>query len=204
MGKFFITVGIILYIILMLWVIWVIYSRITARRILREGRRKKNFTFNYLSTRFSRLNTMKDVKLFVENPSSSGGRFVADIGLVFVNKGGIVLIDTIPGSGLIDIKEGGQWNRIFNNRYYPFDDPFKKSKEKARVMKMFLRNEGVENVPVNHIVLFSGKRVSFSKRLGGLITVNDLVPYIKDVNTDKYLTTKDIREVVRLIKQKSA
>ena len=62
---------------------------------------------------------------------------------------------------------------------------------------------GVENVPVNYVVLFSGKRVKFSKRLNGLITAEGLVPYIKDVNMDKYLTYREIRSVVRLLREKS-
>ncbi len=204
MGKFFITVGIILYIIFMIWLIWVIYSRITARKIMREGRNKKNFAFNYLSTRFSRLNTIKSVKLLIKNPAVQGGKYIADVGLVFVNKGGIMIVDTVPGSGFIDITEGGQWNRIINDKYYTFDDPFIRSKENVKSMKSFLRSEGVENIPVHDVVLFSGKRVKFSKRLNGLITASELAPFMIDVNKDKFLTYGEIREVVKLLKQKSA
>ncbi len=203
MGKFFITVGIILYIIFMLWVIWVIYSRITARKIMREGRNKKSFAYNYLSTRFSRINIIRNVKLLITG-SSSRGSYIADIGLVFVNRGGILIIDSIPGAGYIDITEGGQWNRIINDKYYSFDDPFLQSRQKQKAMKKFLRKEGVENIPVHNVVLFTGKRVKFSKRINGLVTANELAPFMKDVNRDRFLSAKEIREVVRLLKQKSA
>lgn len=204
MGKFFITVCIILYIVFMLWLIWVIYSRITARKIMREGRNKKSFAFNFLSTRFSRTNTIRNVKLLINDPNVNGGRYISDVGLVFVNKGGIMIVDTIPGSGFIDITEGGEWNRILNGKYYTFDDPFIRIQQKVASVKLFLRSEGVENVPVKPIVLFSGRRVKFSKRIQGLVNANELVPYIKDLNTDKYLTNGEIRSVVKLLKQKSA
>ena len=204
MVKFLITVGIIAYVAFMLWVIWVLYSRITARKIMRNGRNKKSFAFSYLSTRFSRVNTLRDVKLLINDPKSQNRRYVADIGLVFVNKGGIMIVDTVPGSGYIDITEGGQWNRLINDKYYTFDDPFIRSKRNVSAMKTFLRNEGVENVPVHSVVLFSGKRVRFSKRINGLVTADNLVSYIKDVNKDKFLTNGEIRSVVKLLKQKSA
>ena len=204
MVKFFITVGIILYIIFMVWLIWVIYSRITARKIMREGRNKKNFAFSYLSTRFSRLNTIRNVKLLIESFPERRGKYIADLGLVFVNKGGIMIITTVPGSGFIDITEGGMWNRIVNDKFYSFEDPFIRSKENVKSMKFFLRNEGVENIPVHDVVIFSGKRVKFSKRLNGLITANEIAPFMSDVNKDKFLTSKEIRAVVKLLKQKSA
>ena len=204
MSKFFITVGIILYIAFMLWLIWVIYSRITARKIMREGRNKKNFAFNYMSTRFSRINTLKNVKLLINDSRANGGRYIADIGLVFVNKGGIVIIDTVPGSGFIDITEGGTWNRIINDKYYSFADPFIKSKHNVHALKTFLRSEEVENIPVHNLVMFSGKRVKFSKRIDGLVTAEDLAPYIKDINKDKFLTRGEIRRVVKMLKKMSA
>lgn len=204
MVKFFITVGIIAYVAFMLWVIWVLYSRITARKLMRNGRNKKSFAFSYLSTRFSRMNTLRDVKLLINDPKGQNKKYVADIGLVFVNKGGIMIVDTVPGSGYIDITEGGQWNRLINDKYYTFDDPFLRSKRNVSAMKTFLRNEGVENVPVHSVVLFSGKRVRFSKRISGLVTADNLVSYIKDVNKDKFLTYSEIRSVVKLLKQKSA
>ena len=204
MGKFFITLGIIAYIAFMLWLIFVIYSRITARKIMREGRNKKSFAFSYMSTRFSRLNTLRNVKLLINDNNVQGGRYIADLGLVFVNKGGIMIIDTVPGSGFIDITEGGLWNRIINDKYYTFEDPFIRSKRNVRALKSFLRAEGVENIPVHDIVLFSGKRVKFSKNIIGLVTAEELAPFVCDVNKDKFLTTSEIRQVVKLLKGKSA
>lgn len=203
MGKFFIVLGVILSVVFMLWAAFVIYSRITAKKIMNEGRNKKSFTFNFLSMRFSRLDVLKNVNLHIDSPAVPNGRYIADIGLVFVNKGGLIIIDTVPGSGFVDINEGGQWSRSVNDKCYTFEDPFNHGRHKVKAMKTFLRNEGVENVPVNYVVLFSGKRVKFSKRLNGLITAEGLVPYIKDVNMDKYLTYREIRSVVRLLREKS-
>lgn len=203
MGKFFIVLGVILSIVFMLWAVFVVYSRITAKKIMNEGRNKKSFTFNFLSMRFSRLDVLKNVNLLIDAPSAPNGRYIANIGLVFVNKGGIIIIDTVPGSGFIEVNEGGQWSRSINDKYYTFEDPFNKGRHKVKVMKMFLRSEGVENVPVNYVVLFSGKRVKLSKRLNGVITADGLVPYIKDVNMDKYLTYREIRSVVRLLREKN-
>ena len=202
MGKFFMTVGVILFVVFVLSVIWIIYSRITAKKIMQNGRNKNSFAFSYLSLRFSRLNTMKDVKLIVRNPKAVGGRYVSDIGLVYVNRGGIFVIESVRGSGFVDINEGGKWNRIINDKLYTFDDPFIKNTQRVKDMKTFLRDEGVENIPVHNIVLFTGRTVKFSKHLNGLITANDLTPFMIDLNKDRFLSYKEIRDVVKLIKSK--
>ena len=202
MAKFFIAIGIILCIVFMLWVAFVIYSRITANKIVQNGRRKRNFIFNYLCLRFSRINTIKDVSLIVKNNATGGGRYVSDIGLVFVNQGGLFVIDTVAGSGYIDITDGGTWHRIINDKYYSFDDPVVKNTQKVKEVKWFLRNEGVENVPVHSVVVFTGKRIRFSKHIRGLITADELASYLVDLNKDRFLSHKEIREVVKLIKTK--
>lgn len=204
MTKFFVTLGVIIYIAFALWLIALIYSRITARKIMREERNKKSFTYRYLCSRYSKRNTVRGVKLLIRSKDNPQGRFIADIGLVFVNKGGVMVIETIPGSGFIDMTPGGQWNRIINDKYYTFDDPFLRNKKKTETMKRFLRSEGVENIPVHSVVFFSGNNVKFSKRINGLVNANTLVPYLNDINRDKFLTGKEIRRVVKLLRQKSA
>lgn len=199
MGKFFIALGIIGFLALMLWCAWLIYTRIAAGRILRESRNKKSFTFNYLYVRFSRSNVINDVKLLIRNKE---GQFLADMGLVFVNRGGVILIETVQGSGYIDITEGGPWNRISNNKFYTFADPFILCKNREKAMKSFLRHNGMDNIPVHSLVLFSGKRVKFSKKLRSLITAEELAPYLADINKDRFLSGKEIKQVVKLFRQR--
>ena len=202
--KYFVTVLVIGFIALMLWTMWVIYSRITANKLLREGRNKKSFAFCYLSTRFSRLNTLKDVKLVVRDRSLPDGKFLADMGLVFVNRGGIFIVDSIYGSGNVEVEDGGQWCRTINDKQYFFDDPIVLNDQKVRIMKMFLRDMHFENIPVHGIVLFTGKRVRISKRIYGLVTAPELAPFLADANKDLILRGSEIRKVVNLIKSKQA
>lgn len=200
MEKYLITFLVIGVIALMLWAMWVIYSRITANKLMRSGRNKKSFAFCYLSTRFSRLNTLKNVSVSVKDRKADGGRLFADIGVVFVNRGGIFIVDSIYGSGHVDVQEGGQWCRTINDKQYFFDDPLTLNDQKVRYMKMFLRDMHFENIPVHGIVLFTGKRVKFSKRVYGLLTAPELAPFLADSNKDLILRKSEIRKVVKLIK----
>ncbi len=202
MFEFFITLVIIGCIALVLWGAWNIYSGMLASKIMQNGRNKKNFTYNYLSVRFSRLNTMKNVRLEVRNRDAENGRYVSDIGLVFVNRGGVFIIDQNAGSGFIDVNQGGKWSRVINDKYFAFDDPFIKNTVRVKDMKTFLHDEGVDNVPIHNIVLFTGRRVKFSKRLNGLINADELTPFMIDLNKDKFLTGGEIRKIVKLIKSK--
>ena len=198
--KFFITLLVIAGIALLLWAMWVIYSRILANRLMRDGRNKKSFAFSYLSTRFSRLNTLKNVKLLIKDRSVPGGKFLADIGLVFVNRGGIFIVETVYGSGFVDVVDNGQWCRTVNEKRVFFNDPIALNSHRVRCMKMFLRNMHFDNIPVHGIVLFTGKRVKFSKKVYGLITAPELPEFISDANKDLILRQSEIRKVVKLIK----
>ncbi len=200
--KAFIVCTVILFICLLLWAMWVIYSRITANKMMRENRNKKNFAYNYLSLRFSRLNTMKNIKLIIKDRKAVGGKYIADIGTVFVNRGGIFVVDTIYGSGYVDVEEGGVWSRTINDKQYTFDDPFIANMNKVKAVKQFLRNEEIDNIPVNGIVLFTGNRVKFSKRINGLVTAPELPLFLSDANMDMYSNNKEIRKIVKLIKSK--
>ena len=200
--KAFIVCSVILFISLLLWAMWVIYSRISANRIMRDGRNKKNFAYNYLSLRFSRLNTMKNIRLLIKDRSSICGKYVADIGTVFVNRGGVFIIDTVYGSGFVDVEENGTWCRTLNEKKITFEDPFIANSNKVKSMKTFLKNEKVDSVPVTGIVLFTGKRVKFSKRMNGLLTAPELPLFLSDANMDMYSNNSEIRKIVKLIKNK--
>ena len=200
MGKKLAVIAILAVICLLLWAMWIIYSRITANRIMREGRNKKNFAFNYLSMRFSRLNTMKNVRLLVEDPSVQGGRYVSDVGTVFVNRGGVFVIESVYGSGFVDVDEGRKWSRTNIDRQYTFDDPLALNLSRVIALKTFLKNMNVYNVPVHNVVLFTGNRVKFSKRINGLVTASELAAYLSDANMDRHLNNQDIRKIVKLIK----
>lgn len=200
MGKKLAVIAILAVICLLLWAMWIIYSRITANRIMREGRNKKNFAFNYLSMRFSRLNTMKNVRLLVEDPSVQGGRYVSDVGTVFVNRGGVFVIESVYGSGFVDVDEGRKWSRTNIDRQYTFDDPLALNLSRVIALKTFLKNMNVYNVPVHNVVLFTGNRVKFSKRINGLVTASELSAYLSDANMDRHLNNQDIRKIVKLIK----
>lgn len=199
MEKYLVPVGIVAFIFLALVIAWKVYSRILSRKILKEGRNKKTFVFNYLSTRFSRLNTMRNVNLLVKDMSTPSGKSVENIGLVFVNRGGVVVINTVAGSGYVEVNERGKWNRIINDRYYSFDDPFLQNARGVKKMKQFLRDEEIVNVPVHNVVVFTG-RVKFSKRIHGLITADELTEYIVDLNKYRILSKSEIKDVVKLIK----
>ncbi len=204
MGKFFIILGILAFIFIALWIAWIVYSRITAGKILKYGRNKKSFAFNYLSMRFSRLNVLRDVNLLITEKNIPDGGKIVHFGLIFVNRGGIFIIESVPGSGFVDIKEGGEWRRTINDKQYTFEDPFIANNQRVTAMKIFLRNEHFDNIPVHSIVLFTGKRVKFSKRVTGLITADELAPFMVDLNKDRFLFRSEIRSVVKIIKSKLA
>ena len=202
MTGFLITVGIIAVIALILWMIWVVYSRITAKNIFNNSRGKRNFAFNYLSVRFGRTRTLKNVKFPVRNPAAKNGVSFVDIGLIFLNRGGIFVINVVPGSGYVDNANGEVWTRTFNDKFYQFPDPFAQNIVGVKAVKALLRSEHIDNIPIHNIVLFTGRKVKFARRFNGLITADELTPFMIDLNKDRFLKGSEIRNMVKLLNKK--
>ncbi len=201
MDKILIILGIVCFIAFMLWLMWKIYSGITARRIMREGRKKRSFAYNYLSVRFGRGNAIKDVRLPMTVTNPRARQRYADVGLLFVNRGGIFVINSVAGSGFIENVQGGKWVRSINDKQFVFDDPFVQNISRVRAVKEFLRKERIDNVPVHSIVLLTGMRVKYARRMNGLITADELEDFMLDLNKDRFLTPSEKRSILKLIKR---
>ena len=202
MVKVLIILGIVAVVALILWVIWVVYSRITAKNILNNSRGKKSFAFSYLSLRFGRRRTLKNVKFPIRNPASKNGVSLVDIGVIFLNRGGIFVINVVPGSGYVDNANGEVWTRTFNDKFYQFPDPFAQNIIGVKAVKALLRSEHIDNIPIHNIVLFTGRKVKFARRLNGLITADELTPFMIDLNKDRFLKGSEIRSMVKLLNRK--
>lgn len=202
MVKFFIALGIIAFIALMLYLTWIVYSRLTARKIMRDGRRKKNFVYNYLSVRFGRNKVLRNISLPVSNPARPNGKYFVTAELIFLNRGGLFVINVVPGSGYVENISGGTWIRHLNDRQYQFVDPFVQNGVYIRAIKNLLRAERLENIPVHNIVLFTGRKVKFARQMNGLITLDDLTPFMVDLNKDRFLSGGEIRKIVKVLKNK--
>jgi len=200
MDRYLIPAAIAVLIVFLLWLIWKIYSRIIAGKILENGRGKKNFAYNYLSVRFSRINTMKDVRLPVD---TAKGKIMAEVGTVYVNRGGIFVINTVRGSGYVENYYNGVWCRTMNDVQYRFNDPFVENLPRVKAMKVFLRGERISNIPIHNIVLFTGEKIKFARHMNGLITADELTAFMKDLNKDRFLTKSEIKMVVKTIKKKT-
>lgn len=202
MVKFLIALGIIAFIAVMLYLVWIVYSRLTAKKIMRDGRKKKNFVYNYLSVRFGRNRALRNVSLPVSDPSGQNGRYLVTSELIFLNRGGLFVIKVIPGSGYVENVSGGTWSRYFNDRQYQFVDPFVQNGVCIRAIKQLFRAQRLENVPVHNIVLFTGRKVKFARQMNGLITIDDLTPFMIDLNKDRFLSPREIRMIIKIIKSK--
>lgn len=202
MEKILVTLLVLCAIALLLYIAWVLYSRILANKLMREGRNKKNFLFTYMSLRFSRLNIVNDAKLLIRDRSVPGGKLLADLGLVFVNRGGIFIIENVRGSGIIDVGDGGTWCRSTHDKQFFFEDPFIANGQKVKLMKSFLRSEKFDNIPVHGLVVCTGKKVKLTKKVSSLLTAPELADFIADANKDLILRRNEIRDVVKLIKSK--
>ena len=158
MGKILLILGITAIVAAILYLVFYIWSRMQSVKILRNYRNHRNFGFGYLSLRFSRRRTLKNVRLFSYDYVNQGKKLV-NVELLFVNKGGVFVIKQVPGDGYVEIRNDGPWRRTLNDRTFTFPDPQKANENAYEAIRQLLREEHVNNVPVYNIVLFTGRKV---------------------------------------------
>ena len=199
--KILTILGILAFIVFGFYVFLLIYSRIKAAKVLRNYRNHRYFGFGYLSLRFSRRRTLKNVRLFSYDYINQGKKLV-NVELVFVNKGGVFVIKQVRGEGYVEIRPGGVWTRTLNDRSVSFPDPQKANESAHDAIYQLLQEEHITNVPVHNIVLFTGRKVKFSRQVNGVINANDLTPYLIELNKDRFLVGSEMRKIVRTINKK--
>ncbi len=201
MGKFFLIIGIAAIVVAILYLVLYIWSRMQSVKILRNYRNHRNFGFGYLSLRFSRRRTLKNVRLFSYDYVNQGKKLV-NVELLFVNKGGVFVIKQVPGDGYVEIRNDGPWKRTLNDRTFTFPDPQKANENAYEAIRQLLREEHVNNVPVYNIVLFTGRKVKFSKQVNGVINADDLTPFFIEYNKDRFLVGSEMRKIIRTVQKK--
>lgn len=201
MGKILLILGITAIVAAILYLVFYIWSRMQSVKILRNYRNHRNFGFGYLSLRFSRRRTLKNVRLFSYDYVNQGKKLV-NVELLFVNKGGVFVIKQVPGDGYVEIRNDGPWRRTLNDRTFTFPDPQKANENAYEAIRQLLREEHVNNVPVYNIVLFTGRKVKFSKQVNGVINADDLTPFFIEYNKDRFLVGSEMRKIVRTINKK--
>ncbi len=194
-----ITVAVLLLLILVAMGVHYFRTRSKANNLLRRGKRGGDFIYDLLKTSFPEGHLFKQVMLPIFTQDGDCKKYPADI--VLVDRGGVYVIRVRNFSGAVDNSAAGNWAIKNENGTTEIPNPFNQNRGGVKAIESILKREGIYNIPIYSLVVFSGRRVSFRNRNEKLLTSPRLIDVIQDMNRSRFLTQLDISGTITAIKK---
>lgn len=182
-------------------------SQLRRREIRHYGDRAEEKVAETIRREFPGAVLLNDV--FLENR-----RGVTQIDHILICKWGLYIIETKSHNGRIIVGER-EWTQVYGEKVVHFHSPVKQNQNHVNALKSALDGvRGVPRVNVQGLVVFSSRRVTFSRQVKGVVFLNDLGRTIKGggktssrepitaATGRRYLNSKEIAALERAVRKK--
>ncbi|MDD4773625.1 MAG: nuclease-related domain-containing protein [Eubacteriales bacterium] len=195
-AKFCIAVMIILTAIFCVYLFVKIKNKIQTEILLRQKNRTVDLPYNLLKTNLAKRSIMRRVYLpFTEEPDSN----IYYIDLITVNRGGVLLITVKNLKGTIENPFKGDWRQFYNDNITQFRNPLENGSYHARSLAALMKKYKLVNIPIKYAVCYIDNKTRFKNRIEQIIAVDKLIPYIKDMSKNRFLSNKEIFRTISVI-----
>jgi hypothetical protein len=123
--------------------------------------------------------------------------------LVLVDNGGVFIIRIKNFPGKIDNSNRATWTVENSKGVGEFPNPFEQNRYALSAVDSILKREKLYNVPKHNVVVFSQKRTVFKIRSEKLVTADNLIETLNDINKNRFLTGKEVNATLTAIKSHS-
>lgn len=197
-AKICITVMIILTVVFCVFIFIKIKKAIETRILLHQENHIEILPYKLLKINFSNKTIMRRVFLpFTQEPDSK--LFCVD--LIIVNNGGILLISIKDFKGSIENPFKGDWRQFYNNNIIQFCNPLEENSIHSRAINKLFKNEKMNNIPIRSAVCYLDGKTRFKNKIEQILTADKLVPYIKDMSKNRFLSKKEINNSIHIIQK---
>ena len=157
---------------LLIFLIFHLKSKARRRRILHFGDAAEKAVADEIERSFPRGVLLNDIYL----PS---GRGTTQIDHILICKWGVFVIETKSHNGRIVIGEN-EWVQHYGDKVVRFHSPVKQNEIHAKAIRSVLsEKKEFARIPVQGLIVFTSKRVSFSRKVKGVIKLDRLNGTIK-------------------------
>lgn len=175
-----------------------IKKKIETQALLNEKKRTEILPYKLLRINFSKRMIMHRVCLpYTALPDSN----CYNIDLLIVCNGGILMITVKDLKGTVENPFRGDWRQFYNNQITQFKNPFEESNNYARALCNLLKRDKMINIPIRSVVCYLDKKTRFKNRMEQLLVADKLVPYIKDMSKNRFLSRMEMENVLFCIRQ---
>lgn len=176
-----------------------IKKAIKTKSLLNQGNRNDHLPFKLLRINFNKRRIMRRVYLpYTEEPDSP----LYCVDLLVINHGGILLLSVKNLKGTIENPFRGDWRQFYNSTITQFRNPLEENSIYARALTNLLKNEKVINVPIKSAICYIDAKTKFKNKIEQLIPADKLIPYVKDMAKNRFLSGIEINNTTNLIQKK--
>lgn len=170
-------------------------SSIDYDKVRKTAKRDRHFLGRLLATQYSQGQYLLNITL----PYGPDGKDVGPVDAIVVVKGGIAIITANYYSGKITNPYQGQWSITDSHgQVYVFNNLFEQNLAVLESVKTIMRRESVFNTPIHNLVMFGAKNVKLSRNEAQLLTADTLIPYLHDLDKDKFLKASQKRKIIKI------
>ena len=186
-------------VVLTILALWINSKRVKSNiaKQLSSNDRSGDFVYRLLKTSFPASKILRQAVL----PLDNGQRAMAD--LILVDCGGVFIIRIKNFPGKIDNSNRATWTVENSKGKGEFPNPFEQNRYALSAIDGILKREKLYNVPKHNVVVFSQKRTVFKIRSEKLVTADNLIETLNDINKNRFLTGKEVNETLTAIKSHS-
>lgn len=181
----------------------VLFLRIRAwaetRALLGANPRKPSLPLRLLLANFPAGNVLHRVILPVADAPQSPC-FSSDI--LMIHRGGVLLMSVRDLHGNVDNPFRGDWRQYAGGQMLQMKNPEEMGALCCRALNNLLQREQISNIPIRHLTVYLDNRTRFKIRMEQVIPVDRLVPLIRDMRREKFLSSGEIRRVKAVIQKK--
>ncbi len=152
--------------------VWIIRKAIRRRQILHFGDKAEEAVSETLQREFPGATVLDNVYL-------QSGRGTTQLDHILICKWGLFVIETKSHNGRIQIDKK-EWVQFYKDKIVRFRSPILQNESHVRALERILKkHRALQRVKVKGLVVFTSKKVHFSKRQEGVLRMEELSPYIK-------------------------
>lgn len=184
-----------------------VYKALRRRRILHFGDKAEEAVSETLQREFPGAVILDDVYL-------KSGRGTTQLDHILVCKWGLFVIETKSHNGRIQIDKK-EWVQFYGDKIVRFRSPILQNESHVRALEQVLKkHRSLQRIKVRGLVVFTSKKVHFSKRQDGVLRLDEISPYVKSGGTtlsrratltgsvgSRYLTAQKIALIERQIRK---
>ena len=170
-GNFLFVFLLLDFAVLLILAVYGIYRHLRRRKILHYGDRAEETVSQALESDFPGGVVLNNVYLKTD-------RGTTQLDHILICKWGVYVIETKSHNGRIQI-EKKEWVQFYKDKILRFHSPLLQNESHVHALERVLKkHRAFQNIKVQGLVVFTSKKVHFSKRQDGVLRLDELSPYI--------------------------